>query len=57
MTTTIKENDAVTLAGQTGHVVAIRTDIGNAAKMALVSLESGTTTTVPVSELKLAVAA
>lgn len=56
MSTEIQENAAVMVDGKVGHVVAIRTDIGNAAKMALVSLECGTTTTVPVSELKLAAA-
>lgn len=57
MSITIKENDAVTHRGQSGQVVAIRTDITNSAKTALVLLESGTTTTVPVNELQLAVAA
>jgi len=57
MSTQIKKNDAVTHRGQSGQVVDIRTDIGNYAKTALVLMESGVTTTVPVNELQLAVAA
>lgn len=56
MSTQIKENDAVMLHEQHGHVIAIRTDISNAAKMALVLLACGTTTTAPVNELKLVAA-